>query len=81
MAFRNEAKKYILPFPDNLPMHDQWIGLVCEKRGKVSLIDEPLILYRRHSDNASSDTHAGFVQMLKWRINIVSALFKNGRGE
>lgn len=81
MAFRNEAKKYILPFPDNLPMHDQWIGLVCEKRGKVSLIDEPLILYRRHSDNVSSETHAGFVQMLKWRINIVSALLKNGRGE
>ncbi|MBQ7595531.1 MAG: glycosyltransferase, partial [Clostridia bacterium] len=41
MAFSKELKPYILPFPDNLPMHDQWIGLMGEKYGKVSLIYKP----------------------------------------
>ena len=76
MAFKREALDFILPFPDSLPMHDQWIGLVCEKKGKVSLIDEPLILYRRHGDNVSGDTHSGVLQMLKWRLNIIGALMK-----
>ncbi|MBQ5994247.1 MAG: glycosyltransferase family 2 protein [Clostridia bacterium] len=79
MAFKSEAKRYILPFPDKLPMHDQWIGLVCERKGKVSLIDEPLILYRRHGDNASSDSHAGALQMLRWRLQMLRALLSLGR--
>lgn len=77
MAFRKEALKYILPFPENLPMHDQWIGLVCEKRGKVSLIREPLMLYRRHGDNASKMQHESVMQMIKWRLNIILSLIKN----
>lgn len=79
MAFRKEAKQYILPFPEKLPMHDQWIGLVCERKGKVTLIDEPLLLYRRHEDNASSDSHAGVLQMLRWRLNIIKSLINCGR--
>ncbi len=77
MAFRKEALKYILPFPENLPMHDQWIGLVCEKRGKVSLIREPLMLYRRHGDNASKMQHESVMQMIKWRLSIILSLIKN----
>ena len=34
MAFRKELRKYILPFPENIPMHDQWIGLIGEITGK-----------------------------------------------
>ncbi len=39
MAFKCEMKKYVLPFPDSIPMHDQWIGLLGEKYGNVHLID------------------------------------------
>lgn len=78
MALRREALDFILPFPDNLPMHDQWIGLVCEKHGRVKLIDEPLILWRRHGDNSSKRQHEGFAQMLKWRLSIIADLIGKG---
>ena len=30
MAFRKELVPYILPIPDDIEMHDQWIGLIGE---------------------------------------------------
>ena len=76
MALRKEALTYVLPFPEKLPMHDQWIGLVCEKYGKVKLINEPLILWRRHGGNASKTSHEGVMQMVKWRMSIIKAYIK-----
>ncbi len=70
MAFRSEMKKYILPFPKIIPMHDQWIGLMAEKHGKVGLIDEPLILYRRHGGNVTGNG-SDFTTKLKWRADII----------
>ncbi len=69
MAFKRDLLKFILPFPENLPMHDQWIGLVAEKKGTVKLIEKPLILYRRHGDNASGGK-TSLKQKIVWRINI-----------
>ncbi len=69
MAFRSEMRKFILPFPGKIPMHDQWIGLMSEKHGKIGLIDEPLILYRRHGDNVTGNG-SDFVSKLKWRADI-----------
>lgn len=79
MAFKRELLQFILPFPENIPMHDQWIGLTAERHGGVALINEPLILYRRHGDNVSSDSHAGIAQMIKWRLSIIKNLFGDGR--
>ena len=31
MVFRSDMKKNILPIPNNIEMHDQWIGIICEK--------------------------------------------------
>ena len=76
MALRRDALDFILPFPENLPMHDQWIGLVCEKHGRVKLINEPLILWRRHGDNSSRTQHEGVMQMIKWRLSIIKAYIK-----
>lgn len=75
MAFRKEMKDYILPFPEKIPMHDQWIGLMGEKHGKVHLIDHPFILYRRHSENASG-MGSTFMQKIRWRIDIIGCLFR-----
>lgn len=69
MAFRSEMRKFILPFPGKIPMHDQWIGLMAEKHGKIGLIDDPLILYRRHGDNVTGNG-SDFVSKLKWRADI-----------
>lgn len=53
MAFKAELKPQILPFPKNIPMHDWWIGLVASLYGDVAFVNQPLILYRRHGNNAS----------------------------
>lgn len=79
MAFKRELMPYVLPFPQDLPMHDQWIGLLAETHGGVTLLQEPLLLYRRHGENASDDTHADLQQMVKWRISILKNLKKANR--
>lgn len=75
MAFSKSLKPFILPFPDDLPMHDQWIGLAGEKAGRVALIKEPLIYYRRHS-GAVTGGRTSFSQKLKWRMSIIKAVMR-----
>lgn len=53
MAFRVSLRSKILPFPPQIAMHDMWIGLRAELYGNVKLINTPLIMYRRHDNNAS----------------------------
>lgn len=76
MAFKSYLKDIILPFPKNLPMHDQWIGLICEIYGKVDFIDKPLGLYRRHGDNVTGDSRSDIFTMLAWRAAICASLLK-----
>lgn len=76
MAFKKELLKDILPFPENIPMHDQWIGLVALKKGyKVSMINEPLILWRRHGGNVTG-SKTTLLQKIKWRISIIKPIIK-----
>ena len=75
MAFKKEIKDYVLPFPDEMPMNDQYIGLVAKKHGNVKLINEPLIYYRRHSGNVTGGK-TSLKQKIKWRYQIVRALLK-----
>lgn len=78
MAFKKELKQYILPFPERIPMHDQWIGLIAERKGNVYWDETILMDYVRHSKNASSLSHASTMQMLNWRIELWKALMKRG---
>ncbi len=75
MAFRKELTEKILPFPENLPMHDQWIGLIAEKTGRICLIDKPLILYRRHGGNMTGGK-TSLKQKIMWRISIAQEIRK-----
>ncbi len=74
MAFSRRLLPYILPFPDSIPMHDQWIGLQGERHGKTVLLSRALIAYRRHGNNASASTHASVGRMLKYRLGMIAAL-------
>lgn len=76
MAFKSELKEKILPFPENIPMHDQWIGLIAEKYGKVKFLKEALIIYRRHEHNNTNVHHSSFKNMITWRFNIIKNLIK-----
>lgn len=76
MAFRKELKDVILPFPNNIPMHDSWIGLLAEIKGEVLFIPEKLIYYRRHGDNATVLRRDSLRQSLIWRKNLAFELIK-----
>lgn len=54
MAFNKEVLKKSLPMPKLHIEHDTFIGLCAYKVGKVKVLKEPLIKYRRHGMNASS---------------------------
>lgn len=54
MAFTRKLLKQSLPFPNNLPMHDLWIGLLSHKQNSVKFIPQPLIGYRRHGENVTT---------------------------
>lgn len=75
MAFRSELKERILPIPNNVPMHDAWIGIIAEKYGHVKFIPEKLFLYRRH-DSVATTYDASLIKKLQWRKNLVIELYK-----
>ena len=54
-------------------MHDQWLGLVSEKVGRVELIDEPLLLYRRNPGSMTGG-RTSLMQKIRWRISIVRSI-------
>ena len=68
LALRKSVLAYCLPIPPRVPMHDMWIGILCQLYGKVGYLPEPLVSYRRHRDNVTSEKHASFLQMATWRF-------------
>lgn len=75
VAFRSRAKKWFLPFPDNLAMHDWWIGLIIGRKGKIYFLPEKLIYYRRHGNNFTSGKKSSFTNIIKWRWTLIKNLF------
>jgi len=53
MAFNRRILDIALPFPDNIAMHDMWIGMIGELYGNTYFCDQKLIKYRRHENCAS----------------------------
>lgn len=76
MSFKAGLKTAALPFPGNIPMHDQWLGLLAERLATVRFIPDILVSYRRHENNVSSDHHSSLAQMLKWRLIMVKEVGK-----
>ena len=55
MAFNRSVLKSLFPVPiyDNSYPHDLWIALISEKYFRTRLIEDCLVLYRRHEGNVS----------------------------
>ena len=71
MAFRSTLLAHILPLPNSKWFfHDVWIGTSNERiGGRVAYIDEPLLLYRRHSHNIS--IQMSFANRIKSRAQLL----------
>lgn len=79
MAFHRSVLQYSLPFPEGLPMHDWWIGLIGELHFKTIHVKNELTHYRRHSNNASttaSKSSNTIYRKIKMRVIIVKSLVK-----
>ena len=75
MALTRPVLERALPFPPNLPMHDQWLGLTAEKLGRVRFLPTPYLLYRQHGGNVTGGRTSP-VQKLRWRLALLRALMK-----
>ena len=74
VAFKRELKEYILPIPQNIEMHDTWIGLISEWKHCGRFIDDKLISYRRHGGNVTSMHHYPLLKMITNRIHFTEEL-------
>lgn len=75
MALTRPVLERALPFPPDLPMHDQWLGLTAEKCGRVCFLSEPYLLYRQHGGNVTGGK-TSLSQKLRWRFALLYALIR-----
>ncbi|PLT35758.1 glycosyltransferase family 2 protein [Bacillus sp. V5-8f] len=52
MLMDTKIAKKSIPFPENNEyVHDHWLALFGSFKGRISYVEEPLVLYRIHSNN------------------------------
>lgn len=81
MALRREVLEVALPFPKSIPMHDQWLALVAERKFKTAFLKTPLIDYRIHASNAThtgENRGLGIAKKIAWRLGLARALWSRG---
>ena len=78
MAFRRELTTKALPFPDDIPMHDIWLGNVAAYFYNVKFIADKLILLRRHNNNSSTTASTSKYQISQ-RLGFRWTIIKNIR--
>ncbi len=74
MAFNRKILDIALPFPDNLPMHDMWIGMIGELYGRTYFCDQKLVKYRRHENSASPTSGPSpytIIDKISFRLNLL----------
>lgn len=77
MVFRRDLMHFVYPIPENVPMHDVWIGIVAQLRGEVRMDPIILGLYRRHASNQSDLSPSSPKQIIKWRLQLIKAIICN----
>lgn len=78
MAFdASKLKDRVLPIPNDIEMHDQWIGILGDRIGKNVFLDKKLLKYRRH-DNTETDCfhHHSIAIMVRNRVNLFIRLLQ-----
>jgi glycosyltransferase involved in cell wall biosynthesis len=76
MAFRSDARSFLIPFPAHVGLHDEWIGLCSSIAGNVIFCDHKLIDYRRHGENVSSLGHGSLISMTRKRFNLALSVLR-----
>lgn len=56
MAFSSDLLSQALPFPRRIPMHDMWLGQLCERIGTTEFVPIVTMNYRKHSGSLTEFT-------------------------
>lgn len=48
MAFSRDLLERAFPFPRSIPMHDIWLGQLCERVGRTAFLPVVTMKYRKH---------------------------------
>ena len=77
LAFDSCLKSKILPIPNDIDMHDQWIGILANHFGKCAYVKEILMDYHRHENNVSDCFHHyPLFRMIKNRLIFIYRYIK-----
>lgn len=75
IAFNRKVLDLALPFPEDIPMHDIWLGFIGELFFKTHFVKNSLVSYRMHNQNLSPTTVGispySFFSRLSFRWNIL----------
>lgn len=76
MAFTKELRDLCLPFPGNIPMHDQWIFIVAKHyHKKIVHIKTSLMNYVRHGSNVTGHQRSVY-KIIEDRLYLISCYFQ-----
>ena len=80
-AFRRQLLDRALPFPSNRRYctHDQWLFLCALCKGRVKILEEPMLLYRRHNGTCTTgelNAHKSVFFRIRYRLYVVNQLAK-----
>lgn len=76
LTFRAYLIPVVVPIPTSKRSHDWWTGTICSAFGRMSLIDESLILHRMHANNVTPKKRPGLIEQLNIRILIATQALK-----
>lgn len=71
MAFRRNVLNIVLPFPLRLIAHDYWISIMAMKFCNCYILDEPLILYRKHDNSVSQHISNSLTFKILYRLKLL----------
>lgn len=77
MAFKYRILSAVLPFPNNIPMHDIWIGNAAAFKFKLRFVPEKLTLFRRHEGSSSTSARRSrytFSEKIMFRVSTVKSV-------
>lgn len=76
MAFRGFVRATVLPFPENADvLHDLWIGAANTLMGgQTYYIDQQLVQYRRHENNATGNRRLSLTRQMRIRWDLCRSL-------
>ncbi len=75
MCFRSDFRSWLLPFPRDISMHDEWVGLLGDLVGNVKFVPKQLFGYRRHAGNVTKMRWGGVIYAIKKRVLNILTVF------